>query len=819
MLPRLLPAFFLVLALHLQAADWAPQKTLCGFGAEADLAPWTLRRSTPASSFAIGKDSTGEPAAVLHYPAYTGTGEKWPAITTTCAKLGVTDWSNYRHLRVFLTSPLAEKLPLRVYLQNRKGSIGKFNLVLPVGQTSGWMAVDLDAVMPDRQQMAQLHFFMSTPPLDCPFTLRDVTLVGEDGEPLAARVQESLVTRESRLARMGEPARAAKGVLAAVQSELATRLAAFRANPGDATGHPLLAAATKARLWLSSPEQQELLAKAPYLTVAGRVAAKASFGYGIASAMTKVLWQDVPFTGDFFGRAELALAGDEEESLQIAVIALREVKGLRAELSWEAADCPLTTEVGWMGHVKTGKASYGVDYQGWWPDPILTFLEEVDVPAERTEALWVTVRAPRGTAAGEHKGTVALTCDDGTSYNVPLTVRVHPFDLPLKRHLPLALSWGDMTRQAYALPAGKSKAYVEAVAKGTPLAEIADPEVRRVVGIRNRTAEFLLRKRAEPDMIYRGTPPNLDEVERWIKLGMTRFNVAHLSADKERNRRILEAIMPEIERRGLMKYAYVYGYDEAKPSLFPKIKEVFGDVKKRWPDLQIMTTCYDHSFGLDTGLKDVVDIWVPLTPRYMANLDRATQARAAGMEVWWYTCCGPRHPYANWFIEYPAVEARLLMGEQAFFSGTQGYLYYQLSRWVHRSYKDPITKPIVKGPLTDWDPRSFNDYNGDGSVFCAGPDGPLSTIRLENIRDGLEDYEYLWMLRRALALVEARKAARPAETWAAAAKQALRPPQKLADFMTKFDRDPKLLLDRRDRVARLLAVWMKANGLRVPPEE
>ena len=803
----------------LRAAEWAPRQDLCAFRTAADLALWALRRSTPPSTYELGRDATGEPAACLRYPAYTGEGEKWPAITIPVAKLPTADWSDYRYLRVFLTTPLAEKLPLRVFLKNAGGTIGKFDPRLPEGQTAGWVEVDLDKVMPDRQAMAELHFFMSTPPLDCPFTLRDLVLAGENGGTVAAQAAEGLAERAAKLAELGDPATASLAQIQALQAELAERTTAFRAAPGDATGRPLLAVAKRARALLAAPEQGALLARGPYLKIAGRVAEGASFGYGVASSMTKVLWQGIPFVGHLFGQAEIELAGDEEESVQIAALALRDVQGLRAELAWETADCPLTHELGWMGHVKTAGPPYAVDYQGWWPDPILAFLESVDVPAERTEALWVTVRAPRGTAAGLYAGSIRLSCADGTAYSVPLTVRVRPFDLPEKRHLPLALSWGEMTRQVYGLPADKKAAYDEAVAKGTPLDEIADPEVRRVVAIRSRTAEFLLRKRAEPDMIYRGSPPNLDEVERWIRLGMTRFNVLHLNANLERNRSILEKVMPEIERRGLLKHAYVYGYDEAKPELFPKIREVFGDVKARWPNLQIMTTAYDHSFGLDTGLKDVVDIWVPLTPKYMANYERLAAARAAGMEIWWYTCCGPRHPYCNWFIEYPAIEARLLMGEQAFFSGTQGYLYYQLSRWVHRSYDKPITKPITEGPLTEWDPRSFNDYNGDGSVFCAGPDGPLSTIRLENIRDGLEDYEYLWMLRRALSLVEAGKAARPAETWAAATRQALRPPQPLADFMTKYDREPQSLLDRRDRVARLLAAWARANGLRTPPEE
>ena len=801
------------------AVGWRQTQALCGFRTEDDLKKWRLRKSTPPSRFRLGRDTTGTLAAVLHYPAYTGKGEKWPAITMAAETMSVTDWSRFRYLRFHLTTPLAEKLPLRVYLRNAAGRIGKFDIHLPESVTSAPVEIDLDGVLSDRAEMTQLHFFMSTPAQDCPFTLRDVVLVTEDAGVAATRQGRALSEHREYLADMGKPAAVSVARCDALGAQLHAKLSQLRQCPGDAAGMALLNAASEAATWLASKEQLELVRRGPYLRVARQVPEGASFGYGIESSMTKVLWQDVPFSGQLFGEAFIALAGDEEESVQVVALTLGEVRNLRASLTWKAPDCPLQAELAWMGHVRTEKPPYRVDYVGWWPDPILTFLKSVDVPAHRSESLWVTVRAPRSTPAGTYRGLISLTAEDGTTFDVPLKVEVFGFDLPRKRHLPLALSWGEMLPTAYGLPASKKKAYTTAIKAGTPPDQVEDTDVRRLLKIRRDTAEFLLRKRAEPDMIYRGSPPNLDEVERWIKQGMTRFNLLKITSNRESNARRLSEIMPEVEKRGLLPYAYVYGYDEVKPEKFPEMRAAFADIKARWPKLQTMTTAYDHSFGLDTDMTGVVDIWVPLTPKYVANLDKVAEARALGTQVWWYTCCGPRHPYSNWFIEYPAVEARLLMGEQAFFSETEGYLYYQLSRWVHQQYKDPIRKPITDGPLTDWDPHSYKTYNGDGSVFCPGPEGPLSTIRLENIRDGLEDYEYLWMLRRAAECVRQGKTRAPSRRWIRAAEDALRPYAPLKTMMTAISPDPADLTARRSAVAQLLTQWAAENDIRTPPEK
>ena len=57
-----------------------------------------------------------------------------------------------------------------------------------------------------------------------------------------------------------------------------------------------------------------------------------------------------------------------------------------------------------------------------------------------------------------------------------------------------------------------------------------------------------------------------------------------------------------------------------------------------------------------------------------------------------------------------------------------------------------------KWPNVPWDSRTYHYFNGEGQLVYPGPNGvPYSSIRLENFRDGMEDYEYLFRLRELLA--------------------------------------------------------------------
>ena len=227
--------------------------------------------------------------------------------------------------------------------------------------------------------------------------------------------------------------------------------------------------------------------------------------------------------------------------------------------------------------------------------------------------------------------------------------------------------------------------------------------------------------------------------------------------------------------------------------LFPRVQQAAALLKAEFPGVPIMTTTYDQSYGMESVIK-AMDAFCPLTPSF--DMAKAARARAAGRQVWWYICCGPHHPHLNMFIEYPAIEARLLMGAMTAKYRPEGFLYYQISIWNSR-------RPIASGPFTDWDPRSWTAYHGDGSWTCVGPDGtPLPTIRLENFRDGLEDYAYVRLLDEAVRKAESAGGLDARRTaWLKQAKAALETPAELLKSKTEYSRDPAVLYRYRDALA------------------
>ena len=510
---------------------------------------------------------------------------------------------------------------------------------------------------------------------------------------------------------------------------------------------------------------------------------KARFAIALATPMEKVMIKDFPCAGYAAAEYDLFLARNEHEAMQVVVIPmtgpLTHVAVAASPAVGKDGKGPLAGRISpaLVGHVQTRNAgSYLPDYVGWYPDPILDYQQSCDVGTGEHVAFWVDAATDKDARAGDYESTITISADECEPLKVRLNVHVWDIELPAGSHL----------RNAFT--------YTEAATKHMYKGRWNEQMARKY-------HDFILDHRLNIDSLY-GKQERDPELMRYgMSRGMNAFNVLFVGRGSSADvvKKLLQERMPALKAAGVDKLAYLYGFDEVNDEVFPRMKEVFGASHALYPDLPTMTTGYDNTFGRTTGLREFVDIWVPLIPEY--NMIEAQRLRAEGKNMWWYLCVGPRHPYPNWFVESPAIEARLLMGTMSYKYQVGGVLYFATNSWALNDH--PISK---NGPYTDWFPGSGKSRegtyaNGDGSVFCAGPDGPVTTIRYENIRDGLEDYEYLSILADVVKTVGDKPASLPRAEFLQQARDLLSVSNEVVESSSRYTNDPRRLLDFRRQVA------------------
>jgi len=128
-------------------------------------------------------------------------------------------------------------------------------------------------------------------------------------------------------------------------------------------------------------------------------------------------------------------------------------------------------------------------------------------------------------------------------------------------------------------------------------------------------------------------------------------------------------------------------------------------------------------------LKDDIDDWcVFVTPPLDEAIARERTAR--GLETTFYVCCGPARP--NTFTFSPPAESAWL-GIYAAARGYTGFL-----RWAYNSWVDD---PLCDTKHVTWPA---------GDCFVVYP-GPRSSIRFERLREGIEEFEKIRIVRALAA--------------------------------------------------------------------
>ncbi len=271
-------------------------------------------------------------------------------------------------------------------------------------------------------------------------------------------------------------------------------------------------------------------------------------------------------------------------------------------------------------------------------------------------------------------------------------------------------------------------------------------------------------------------------------------------------------LQDHLVKRGWVDEAYIYWFDEPDPDQYAFVKNGFDKLKRACPRIDRMLTEQPEE-----ALAGGPNIYCVLSSLY--RHDDAEARRAAGDKFWWYVCTGPKAPYCTLFIDHPGTELRVWLW-QTWQRNIEGILVWDTNYWTSSAaYPDPA-KP--QNPYEDpmgWtsgystpagEKRPWG--NGDGR-FIYPPEaaangnpprpvleGPVDSIRWEMLRDGIEDYEYLAMLKRLIADKKTQLTRRQVSEYQAL----LEVPEDITRSLTEFTIDPAPVEARRDAVARAI---------------
>jgi hypothetical protein len=272
-------------------------------------------------------------------------------------------------------------------------------------------------------------------------------------------------------------------------------------------------------------------------------------------------------------------------------------------------------------------------------------------------------------------------------------------------------------------------------------------------------------------------------------------------------------LQEHLRHKGWLDEAYVYWFDEPAPRDYEFVMNGFAKLKNAAPNINRMLT-----EQVEPKLIGGPNIWCPVSNNY--KHEPAEQRRRQGEKFWWYVCTGPKAPYCTLFIDHPGTELRVWLW-QTWQRKIDGILVWQTNYWTSSAaypdtenpqnpYEDPMgwrsgysTPKGTKKPWGNGDGRFIYPPEAAADAHPPGPvlDGPVDSIRWEMLRDGIEDYEYMVILKRLLKAKKDKISTARLKKYTAL----LEVPEDITIDMTTFTKNPAPIEIRRDLIARAIA--------------
>ncbi|HOG49714.1 MAG TPA: DUF4091 domain-containing protein [Lentisphaeria bacterium] len=434
---------------------------------------------------------------------------------------------------------------------------------------------------------------------------------------------------------------------------------------------------------------------------------------------------------------ELSLAANEREPFQLVLTPKQEVPQLTLHFS---------DLKGPAGSIPADLQSYGIlqfvpmrnpdnpTLKGELADPIVS-AQPVTATAGKNTVFFVKLYAPATAAPGVYRGSLTLRSAEEVLAEVPLQLRVRAFTLPETAGL-RTFFYGNVGHIKSAYQDSRSSQ------------EIAD-DVSAILHDHRINGNQCIKPPA-PQYVIEGENLQVtdwSEVDafvfrQWQKFGMCNFTVPILGMlgdnsgwFQDGKRKLFgEPLFSERARDLAGQYArqfhehwceafppqlryFCYIYDEPAAKVYEELNRLTGEIKRQAPEFRFFTP-----HAVDPELPHFTVFAVPF------SFGRVKPELQRGREIWYYNW---PHP-----LDHHNYIKNRLYAWQIYANDGEGGLTWQMT----------ATPGAEVNPWTDLEKTYRNGYNT--TLFPAlNPGGGLvPTLRLAQVREGLDDVDYLKLL-------------------------------------------------------------------------
>jgi hypothetical protein len=399
-----------------------------------------------------------------------------------------------------------------------------------------------------------------------------------------------------------------------------------------------------------------------------------------------------------------------------------------------------------------------------FPDPLLE-TSRVNLRPYEAQPVWLTIFVPKNAPSGTYKGRVGIKMESTLIGALNIELKVYAVVLPDERHLKITNWFGDHSGIDYIEKFYKVELWTEDFWK------IIKAYARNMSEHRQNIIPTYLKGGFSDRSLIRvfqaddkGLRFDFSRFDRWVKTfmeegvgdfiegshivisipgtedwafpgysvlkkdGTIAYSIPKQNALNPESVEFLSQYLPALqnhldEKNWLPIYLQHIG-DEPTSHNIKNWRKISAMVKNFAPKLKIIDAIQT------TDAIGYINIWVPILHEFDKNIEFYKRRMRAGDEVWFYTCCAPTGKYPNRFIDFSLMKVRILYW-MCFKYEVTGFLHWGFNAWSD-------------DPFQDVEPHGLPP--GDAFIVYPGNSGPLNSIRWEIVREGIEDYELLWLL-------------------------------------------------------------------------